>query len=44
MKQERQTKVEGRVLEVLKRLQAETASELDAVLPAILDQAFKWEL
>jgi len=28
----------------LKRLQAETASELDALLPAILDRAFKGEL
>jgi len=28
----------------LKRLQAETATELDALLPAILDQAFKGEL
>jgi type I restriction enzyme S subunit len=25
----------------LKRLQAETAAELDALLPAILDKAFK---
>ena len=28
----------------LKRLQAETATELDALLPAILDRAFKGEL
>jgi hypothetical protein len=28
----------------LKRLQAETAVELDALLPAILDNAFKAEL
>jgi len=28
----------------LKRLQAETAAELDALLPAILDKAFKGEL
>lgn len=27
-----------------KRLQAETAAELDAMLPSILDQAFKGEL
>ena len=27
-----------------KRLQAETAAELDALLPAILDKAFKCEL
>ena len=27
-----------------KRLQAETAAELDALLLAILDRAFKWEL
>lgn len=30
--------------DVLKRLQAETASELDAMLPSILDKAFKGEL
>jgi hypothetical protein len=29
---------------VPKRLQAETAAELDALLPAILDRAFKGEL
>jgi hypothetical protein len=38
----------GRVLhaevDALKRLQAETAAELDALLPAILDRAFKGEL
>ncbi len=28
----------------LKRLEAETAAELDALLPAILDKAFKGEL
>jgi type I restriction enzyme S subunit len=28
----------------LKRLQAETATELDALLPSILDKAFKGEL
>jgi hypothetical protein len=28
----------------LERLQAETAAELDALLPAILDKAFKGEL
>ena len=28
----------------LKRLQAETAAELDALFPAILDRAFKGEL
>jgi type I restriction enzyme S subunit len=28
----------------LKRLRAETAAELDALLPAILDKAFKGEL
>ena len=27
-----------------KRLQAETAAELDALLPAILDKAFKGDL
>ncbi len=31
-------------LDTLKRLQAETAAELDALLPAILDKAFKGEL
>ena len=28
----------------LKRLQAETAAELDALLPSILDKAFRGEL
>jgi type I restriction enzyme S subunit len=28
----------------IKRLQTETAAELDALLPSILDQAFKGEL
>lgn len=32
------------VVETLKRLQAETAAELDALLPSILDRAFKGEL
>jgi hypothetical protein len=31
-------------LDALKRLQAETAIELDALLPAILDKALKEEL
>ena len=31
-------------VDALKRLQAETATELDALLPSILDQAFKGEL
>jgi hypothetical protein len=31
-------------VETMKRLQAETAAELDALLPAILDRAFKGEL
>lgn len=31
-------------LDALKRLQSETAAELDALLPAILDRAFKGEL
>jgi type I restriction enzyme, S subunit len=31
-------------LDALKRLQAETAAELDALLPSILDRAFKGEL
>ena len=37
----------GRVpaeVDALKRLQAETAAELAALLPAILDKAFKGEL
>lgn len=33
-----------REVDGLKRLQAETAAELDALLPAILDRAFKGEL
>jgi type I restriction enzyme, S subunit len=40
--------VESKMLQAevraLKRLQAETAAELDALLPAILDRAFKGEL
>jgi type I restriction enzyme S subunit len=31
-------------VDALKRLQAETAAELDALIPAILDRAFKGEL
>jgi len=31
-------------VDALKRLQAETATELDAMLPSILDKAFKGEL
>jgi type I restriction enzyme S subunit len=31
-------------VDALKRLQAETAAELDALLPAILDRAFKGEV
>src|SRR5206468_12271848 len=31
-------------VDALKRLQVETAAEIDAVLPAILDKAFKGEL
>ena len=31
-------------VDALKRLQAETAAELDALLPAILDRAFKGHL
>jgi type I restriction enzyme S subunit len=31
-------------LNVLKNMQSETAAELDALLPAILDRAFKGEL
>ena len=32
------------LMDARKRLQAETAAELDARLPAILDKAFKGEL
>lgn len=31
-------------VDALKRLQTETAEELDALLPSILDRAFKGEL
>jgi hypothetical protein len=31
-------------LEITKRVQAETAAELDPLLPLILDKAFKGEL
>ena len=31
-------------VDALKKLQAETAAELDALLPSILDRAFKGEL
>jgi hypothetical protein len=31
-------------VDALKRLQAETATELDALLPAILDRVFKGEI
>jgi len=31
-------------VDALKRLQAETAAELDALLPAVLDRAFKGRL
>lgn len=41
--QEQLAKVCGE-LDALKRLQVETAAELDALLPAILDRAFKGEL
>jgi hypothetical protein len=36
--------VEAAGVETLKRVQAETAAELDALLPAILDRAFRGEL
>jgi type I restriction enzyme, S subunit len=35
--------VEAKV-DILKRAQAETAAELDALLPSILDRAFRGEL
>jgi type I restriction enzyme S subunit len=38
-----QCEIEGK-RDALKRLQAGTAAELDALLPAILDKAFKGEL
>jgi type I restriction enzyme S subunit len=41
--QDRLRKVKAQ-MEVLNRLQAETATELDALLPAILDRAFRGEL
>ena len=31
-------------VDVLRRLQAETGAELDAIMPAVLDRAFKGEL
>jgi len=31
-------------VDMLRRLQAETGAELDALLPAVLDRAFKGEL
>jgi type I restriction enzyme S subunit len=31
-------------VDALKRLQAETAAELDALLPSVLDRAFRGEL
>jgi hypothetical protein len=31
-------------VDALKRLQAETAADLDVLLPAVLDRAFKGEL
>jgi len=31
-------------VDTLKRLQAETGAELDALMPAVLDRAFKGEL
>ncbi len=33
-----------RKVNALKRLQAETQAELDALLPSVLDQAFRGEL
>lgn len=33
-----------RIVDALKHRQAETAAEFDALLPAILDRAFKGEL
>ena len=36
--------IDRREADALKRLQAETAAELDALLPAILNRAYKGEL
>ena len=33
-----------RAVDALKKLQVETAAELDALLPSLLDRAFKGEL
>jgi type I restriction enzyme S subunit len=41
--QDRIAEVQAKV-DALKRLQTETATELDALLPSILDRAFKGEL
>jgi len=43
LKQERLREVKGKV-DVLKGLQATTAAELDALLPSILDKAFRGSL
>lgn len=34
---------QGQIVDALKRLQAQAATELDALLPALLDRAFKGE-
>ena len=44
IEQQKQGEVLFAEVDVLKRLQAETAAELNALLPAILDKAFKGEL
>jgi type I restriction enzyme, S subunit len=41
--QERLRRVRARV-DALKKLQAQTAAELEALLPSILDKAFRGEL
>jgi hypothetical protein len=43
LKQKRLREVKGKV-DVLKGLQATTAAELDALLPSILDEAFRGSL
>jgi type I restriction enzyme S subunit len=37
-------RIEKAKIDTLKQLQAETQAELDALLPSILDKAFKGEL
>jgi hypothetical protein len=41
---ERGAKATAPMIDALKRHQAETAAELDALLPAVLERAFRGEL